>query len=447
MIINSQFFITYYMGKEPLPLKTVPTNLTTAQRADYERFIQNIGAIYGSQTPNGKIPKFWTKLTQITDALGNTKYSYIPHPDSDLEFLSSKSSYYFIVRDESSIPLKIPAIGGSLIGFTDTSMVPIVVSSSIKDVRLTAQSGNTVSITPRIENLQPYETYRYEFKSVDANWPVLVSPQSGVIKPSSASGTINAQVSFCIHSSGCGTHALDYNTDSDFEINNPNHHYSTIALSITPQSYVGQETLSDQFSIYCDDCLPKPSINIVGDTALTSQSFIALTGSVPSGSGSSPSGVTNSVMPKFYKISQPLSPDRVASFDFTLNIDSLLANTEYEYKVESLDAEWPTLFIGQCSGILDIKSQSTKIPPIPSKLVFCHATGVCKPDSPGINPYIVPTFNYPPAWNQPRSYNVLLRASLTPLNRPNDVVYSDPVLLSYEINKAFSPMVNLNIQN
>lgn len=429
------------MGKEPLPLKTVPNNLTPAQRADYERFIQNISAIYGSQTPNGKIPKFWTKLTQVTDALGNTKYSYIPHPDSDLEFLSSKSSYYFIVRDESAIPLKMPAIGGSLVGFTDTSMIPVVSSSSIRNIHLTAASGNTVSISPRIDNLQPYEEYRYEFKGIDANWPVLVSPQSGIIKPSSSSGTINAQVSFCIHSSGCGNHVLAYNPENDFEVNNPDHHYTTLALSISPQSYTGQETLSDQFSVHCDNCLPKPSIAIVGNpTLVSSQSFVALTGSVPSGSGSSSTQ-------QFYKIPQPLSANNIASFDFTLNIDSLLPNTQYEYKVESLDAEWPTLFIGQCSGVLDIKSSSTPIPPIPSKLVFCHTTGICQPDSPGINPYIVPTFNYPPAWNQPRSYNILLRASLKPLNRPNDITYSAPVLLSYEISKMFSPTVNLNVQN
>lgn len=263
MIINSQFFITYYMGNQPLPLTTTPTNLTPAQSGDYQRFIQNIGAIYGSQAPNGKIPKFWTKLTQTTDSLGNIKYSYIPHPDSDLQSLSSKSAYYFIVRDESAIPLKIPSVGGSLIGFTDGSSLPRVVSSSIPNIVLTSASGNSLFISPRIDNLQPYEEYRYQFKSVDANWPITINPQSGILRPSTSSGVINANAAFCLSSGECDSSFLEYRSEQGanplgiLASQTTNNKYAIINLSVTPTSYSGSEILSDQFVILCKDCLPE----------------------------------------------------------------------------------------------------------------------------------------------------------------------------------------------
>lgn len=414
MIINSQFFITYYMGNNPLPLITPPTGLTVSQNAEYQRFIQNIGAIYGSQTTNGKIPKFWTKLTQTTDSLGNVKYSYIPHPDSDLQALSSKSAYYFIVRDESAIPLKIPSIGGSLLGFTDSSSLPNVLPLSIPNFVLTSASGNTVSLAPIVHNLQPYEEYTYQFKSVSANWPVTINPESGILKPSTYSGVINAKASFCLSSGECGSNSLDYTLAESCTIVEPyaNDKYAIISLSITPKSYIGPETLSDQFTLSCKDCLPKPNISLTS---------------------------TDST-----KLSQPPVPTGAADFDFTISVNNLQPNQTYHYSMETIDAQWPTVFIGNCSGSLYHKSPNTTTS-LAGKLVFCYTTGICRPNASGINPYSVPKFNYPKFWNQPKAYNVLIRAALVCSTCPTYTVYSDPILLSYEIDKSLNPQADLNI--
>lgn len=418
MIINSQFFITYYTGKNPLPLKTAPSGLTPIQRADYEKFIQSIGSIYASQSSNGKIPKFWTQLTQVSDALGGTQYSYIPHPDSDLEYLSPKSSYYFIVRDEASIPLRVPSLGGAVLGFADANILPSVYPSSIRNITLTSASGNSTLLSPIIDNLQPYEEYIYCFKSVDANWPLSVNPESGILKPSSSSGLINSKASFCLSSGECSSNSLDYNLDSCSSVTPfQNDKYAIINLSIIPKSYSGPEILSNHFTMFCRDCLPLPNIKL-----------------------------TSTDSPKVQQPEDGLSSS--SDFNFTIDINNLQPHQTYHYSMETIDAQWPSIFIGNASGSLHPEtypdSMSNTIS-LPGKLVFCYATGVCKPGTPGINPYTVPISNYPKFWDQPKSFNVLIRAKLVSSTCPTKPIYSDPILVSYEMNKLSNPEIHLNI--
>jgi hypothetical protein len=419
MIINSQFFITYYSGNQRLSLKTVPENLTDEGRAEYDRFIQSVSAIYASQSANGKIPKFWTKLIEGTDSLGNKRYFYAPHPESDLEFLDPRSSYYFIVRDESAIPLKIPAIGGSLPGFTNTAtkLLPNVIPDSITSSILTLADGNSIVINPQIENLQPYEEYRYVFKSVDANWPVSVNAISGILKPSTSKGLIKARVTFCPTSGSCDTNILDYNLPQPCLFTKDSDKYAIMELSITPISYEGPETISNQFSIGCKDCLPKSSIS--------------LSSSVPN------------------IVNRPTDTAVNASYEFNLSIDNLLKNQMYSYKIETINSQWPVIFIGPSSGTIDVKSITT-VPQISSKILFCQSTGICQPGQNGVNNYSIPS--YPKFWTGPIDYDVMLRASLVSSSCPSEVTYSNPLVVTYRkpaisSNGAGGPGATLTIDD
>jgi hypothetical protein len=414
MIINSQFFITYYTGKNPLKLTTVPEGLSITQLADYNKFIQSVGTIYSSQTLNGKIPKFWTQLTEVTDALGNKKYSYIPHPDCDLTELSSKSAYYFIVRDDSALPLRIPAISGSLLGFTDTSSLPIIVKSSIPNTQLNNTTGHTFILSPVFGNLQPFEEYKYEFKSVDANWPVSINPVSGIIKPATDTSTINTKILFCPNSGECDSNVLDYELDTScLEDNNP---YITMQLAITPISYEGPEVISDHITTFCSDCLPIPSISIESTDPLL---------------------LTN------------LSSDSPASeyqkYNFSLKVDKLKPNHNYFYSIEAIDAEWPTFFVGKTSGVINTSKSNVNFPlitPGSGQLVFCESTGLCPNGSSNINTYNIPA--YPEFWNAPASYSVTLRALLRCDDCLSETVYSKPVMVSFCKNCLPEPKISIN---
>ena len=263
MIINTKFFITYYVGKEALSLTDPPDSLSELQLVEYNKLIQSVAAIYASQNldSGGNIPKFWTQLVQYTDSLGNTAYRYAPHPDSDLTQLDPRSSYYFIIRDESALPLRIPAAGGALIGFTDTSLLPLVDNETIGDISLDQNTGNSAVLDIGLKQLQAYEEYVYTIKSIDSNWPINVYGISGVIKPGSDTASINSRLVFCPSTGSCGSNVLNYSLQESCLLNNTNL-YSILQLSIKPLSYDGPEILSNQFVVSCEDCLPSPTVSI-----------------------------------------------------------------------------------------------------------------------------------------------------------------------------------------
>lgn len=407
MIINTQFFITYYTGKQPLKLTEVPDNLSDTQMIEYNKLIQSIAAIYGSQNldSGGTIPKFWTQLVQYTDELGNTGYKYAPHPDSDLTELDPRSSYYFIVRDESALPLRIPAAGGSLLGFTDTSLLPIINNETLVDITLNQNTGNVAPISITLQQLQPYEEYVYQIKSVDANWPINVYGLSGVIKPGTDTASIHSQLLFCPNTGLCGTNILDYSLQESCLFTNSNL-YGILQLSIKPLSYDGPEVLSDQFIVNCKDCLPSTTVAVTGDSNTT--------------------------------ISFDNNNNMLGFYNYKLNFNNLQPNQTYTYAVETINSEWPTFFAGEPSGtIKTLANGHYDGPPIIGKLVFCKASGTCA----NSNSYITP--NYPPPWN---IYSVGLRATLAYETCNGYTTYSDPFYLTYVVDKdSYTPSATINV--
>jgi hypothetical protein len=398
MIINSQFFITYYIGTEPLPLKTVPPSLpiNSVGRIEYDTFIQAIDTIYGSQTLDGSIPKFWTRRTQSVDRLGNIRYFYEPHPDSTLSQLDSKSSYYFIIRDTTEIPLRVPSVGGLLLGFTDANKLPNVLPSSIPNTGLSTDSKYAFS--PKIENLQPYEQYRYEFKTVNSNWPVSISSISGIIKPSTDKASIESSIGFCPSTGNCDTNIMPFILPEECTLSGSDNKTITMQLSIMPVSYNGMEVLSDQFTVECKDCLPKP--------------FIAISGK------SSPLVV------------EPTGDDaEPASYSFELLTKNLELDKSYSYSIEVLRSEWPFLFTTPTSGNIVIKSSTDK-PSLDGKIFFCPTTGLCPPNVNGVRSYTVPS--YPKFLTGAASYNVTLRAMLNSAECDTETIYSLPITISYK---------------
>lgn len=398
MIINSQFFITYYTGREPLTLKQAPASVTTnaLQKVEYDKFIQSVDTIYGSQRLDGTIPKFWTQRTQTVDQLGNASYYYTPHPDSDLLQLDSKSAYYFIVRDDTAIPLRIPAVGGLLLGFTDARLLPNVISSSIPNKTLT--ESNRYSFSPQIENLQPYEEYLYRFKTVVANWPISINTISGILKPSSSTGVINTNIAFCPTTGNCDNNILPYSFPPICSLSSTDDQIATVQLSITPISYEGPEVLSNQFTVVCNDCLPKPNISILGPSVL--------------------------------EIREPTDDDAdPANFPFVLSLSNLELEQEYTYNIDVKNAEWPVVFASASSGVINLRNPSD-IPLVSGKLFFCPATGLCPPGQKNVPNYSVPV--YPKFLTGVAAYNVTLQASLSSTDcQSSETIYSKPITISY----------------
>lgn len=243
MNITSQFFLTYYPGSTSLDLMQMPSEFAGDSRliAQYNRFIEGISTIYGSQLSDGTIPVFWT----IPDG-----YSYIPNTESTLTSLEPKQTYYFVVRDESYLPLIVPTVDAILPGFTDFNRLPIIQATGTT----TISSSNYAYLRFTVSGLQPYEDYTYVFNSVAANWPTTISAKSGTIKPSDENIIIDTVMMFCKRSGSCDgdSNLLDYSL-SPLNIDYDNL-YSIINLEITATGFPNESITSDIYTVRCSGC-------------------------------------------------------------------------------------------------------------------------------------------------------------------------------------------------
>ena len=263
MIIDKKFSIFTYAGSLPLNLMSKDTNIANnpIKNNEWDKMIQAVDTIYGTQLPNNTIPVFWTRRLSIADSFGNISYKYAPHPDSTLKTLDSKGSYYIILRDSSLTPLKIPSHGGLVLGYGDTEDLPLV-APPLSDVVLTKDSFE-YSFKPRITNLKPYTNYSYSWKVLAGNWSVVASPLSGTLKPATATGTINSTIAFCPTTGSCSDKMLPYSLPANCSLEQTKDPFITLQLSIKSDA-TETEALSDPFTLTCDDCLPRARVNISG---------------------------------------------------------------------------------------------------------------------------------------------------------------------------------------
>lgn len=382
MNINGQFYITNYVGQEPLDLMAMPASFTEdTDKADYNRFIESVSTIYASQNATGGIPTFWTTRDIAAESAGGVfKYIYSPSSESTLQSLQPRESYYFILRDGANAPVKIPIVGGPSVGFVDEQA--LVAIDEFVDIALSGPSQNSVKLNPTINDLQPYETYAYEFKGLAANWPVTITPSSGIIRSGNNSTKIDSILQFCATTGSCTNNlsVFDYNLDSNCSIPQDNNLYSVLQLSITPISYSGLETLSQQITVSCRDCLPRLSLSISDG---------------PSSTLTSTEGNT---------------------YAFMSTISGLELGQEYNYEFIPIQANWPSTMITPMSGSFNTNDSTSRI--LSSKIVFCPTTGLCPPSDPSVMPYNVGSKFI-------ESYYTSFNLAVTDCN--NKISYSEPV--------------------
>lgn len=350
-MINSQFFIANYTGKQPLDLMQMPISFDddAEKTAEYNRFIQSIDTIYASQNLDGNIPKFWTRRVQTLDSLGNVQFINQPHPESTLTSLASLSSYYFILRDSSDVPVKIPINGGEAVFSSAAALNPPVIDSvsscTISGIggcdQLVLIDNNTANITFNISNLVPYEAYTYQVMPIGGDWPVSVNPISGIIKSSKPSGSIDINTVFCPSTGLCGDNILNYSLNPECSVKNPNMLYTTLQLKVKPVSY-NLEVYSDHFSIFCDDCLPKP--------------------------------IDATINPQYIK----LNSQTKNAIEVSTVISGIIPHKLYSYSYRSLSSNWP-LFVKNRTGIFMSTDDNYTIY---SDMKFCeNPSGACESNS------------------------------------------------------------------
>ena len=404
MQINSQFYITYYTGREPLSLMSSPSFTSLYDQAVYNKFINSISTIYASQAIDGEIPVFWTDRIESTNG---TDFVFAPNKDSTLAALEPRQSYYFILRDTNNIPLIIPEIGGPLPGFQNPNYLPKISitktasasssstssssTSSSRPSSSTSSNGsytdsntildgitngsspqtygfstlavsqesdtykildktqkNQYSFVVNFEKLQPYQKYMYKFVPVSADWPTTITPFSGIISASEETATINATMTFCFASGLCesANNFLSYNLEG-VAIDFTDTLYSTIQVSLEPISYTGVEVLSNHYTFECQDCIPELHV----------------------------------YFPEQEDVS--LETQGEYCYDITANVTGTVAGVTYSYNFESVMGNWPAVIIPSSGQFKAYRDNAE----INAKIAFCPSKIVCSGGTPGLLDY------------------------------------------------------------
>lgn len=395
MNIISQFSLTNYVGSSELDLMNVPPSISNDNKklAEYNRFMDAISTIYGSQTTSGNIPIFWTVPSG---------YRYAPSSESTLTKLVPKESYYFIIRDESSLPLNIPSISGLILGAQD-SRLPTVSFSGNKVLKDHAYAYMDFMI----KDLQPYEDYQFKFNHVHANWPCTINPLSGIFKPSESDYIISAVLEFCNISS---SHSNDINllpyTLDGHQIDASNL-YNILNIEISPVSNIVDTIMSDSINIHCDKCISiennaptssvassKPSISIPEvinlisyDKAIIYRDKIQkrIDNMYTKMDSLDPSSATFKSLYNTYDdliigLTTDLEEIRDGRFcTFKTKITNLNSSYIYNFRYNSVDGNWPAIVITPPSGRISNESSYE----ILTTVAFAACSGAYPSNMPG----------------------------------------------------------------
>jgi hypothetical protein len=396
MIIDKKFSIVIYAGSKPLNLMEKDAEIANnpIKSNEWDQMMQAIDSIHGAQQNDESIPIFWTTRYPLNDKFGNILYRYAPNAASTLKKLESKSAYYIVLRDSSLAPLKIPSHGTLVLGFGDAEDLPSV-DPPIADKVL--KDSFQYNFRPQIVNLRPYETYSYEWKVVASNWPVVATPSSGELKPATSTGFINASISFCPTTGVCSDNTLSFVLPEEGTIEKLEDPYATLQLSVRSKSFEGAESLSDQFTVRCDDCLPKPRLVLEG-------------------------------IGEPYIEEQDSDNAPIPSYSFNLSFTNLELGQTYSYVINTIKNEWPFYFATPTSGTFTVTSTKIEDNTIKNTMYFCPTTGLCPPNNTSIPAYNIPT--YPKFLSDEpifTTYNIILQASLI-----NYDYVSDPFEISYK---------------
>ena len=366
MNINSQFSINTYTGRNSLNLMSINNNPTITgikDIADYNRFIEAVSTIYATQNTTGGIPVFWTTRNTSVDSAGNTRYVYIPNTESTLTTLESNKPYYFIIRDSSYIPLRIPMPGGdSTQDNTDTAS-PIKVTANVNANFAMTNGDNSQFFTINFGGLIPNELYKYTIESVNTNWPTIINPQSGILNSATNTISVDSQIMFCTSTGICpnGTpNLLPYTWDLDKAccyqniVSNPI--FSTLQIKIEPVSFTQDSISTSHFTFKCLDCLPLPNVTISEPAGISV---------ILSGSGNYQQKI-------------------VASFD------NLIKNQTYTYEFRGTGGNWPAVLTSTTGSFIANKSSVS----VENLLSFCPSTAICPSGTPGLLPYSINAYKH-----------------------------------------------------
>lgn len=227
------------------------------------------------------------------------------------------------------------------------------------------------TLNVKVNGLNPSQKYRFNLTNAGGNWPVRVSPLSGVFYPDH----VKSYVYFCSTTGECPQNdpSVFYNTPaSDLTI--PGLAVDTMSLYSVLQLSVTEFDCDDVIFTHpcvveCDECIPNLDIQV---------------NSLNLDANGGYSSVVNA------------------------NINGMIPNQQYKYEFSGAGGSWPVKIIPRTGVISSSTSQSV----VSSLLTVCSSTGVCPSGDPNV-------LNAVSKYNVSDRLYSLIELSLDPLDTPN----------------------------
>jgi hypothetical protein len=236
---------------------------------------------------------------------------------------------------------------------------------------------SNIDVSIKLSGLLPFEKYDYAFDGMGGNWPCIITPYSGTIRPYGDSVNLDAVVHFCTTKNSCPSGSvglLPYNTG----LCDPNPNlYTSIRLSIKPEN-LPHTLYSDIKTVTCDSCFAQPTITTPNQITLVDSNEYAM----------------------------------------TTTIIGLQPNQHYTYNFSILEANWPIKVSPSSGSIIVGKNRAT----ITNHIMFCRNDSLCPNGDEDIMEYALH-----PSCLLERNYFGILQLELTNNDCEMGSVYSNPL--------------------
>jgi hypothetical protein len=263
--------------------------------------------------------------------------------------------------------------------------LPNLYITAEENIILDESSLNTKQIATAVNGLIPNQLYTYVFTSIESNWPVKVTPVSGTILSSSDSANIKSLVTLCANSGDCANSLSFIPTQNCDAGQSP---FAAIKLTVSPVNSSLQSQVSADFTVSCDNCIPKLSL----------------------------------VLPSTVRL------DRLSKNKTFMNLvaSNLKLGQQYVYHINSVDANWPAI-VTPISGKLTAHYDSMNIP---LTVTLCPSTGLCPSTSSDVIDYSIDSSCLLGYSNMERYVRFNADISGNECDNRYDKVYSNDVTIS-----------------
>lgn len=269
------------------------------------------------------------------------------------------------------------------------SCLPIPLAVIPGQLNLTHETNNFAEFVGLVTGIIPNRQYAYEFRALDANWPIYLENTTGVFSSPTTTYCIEAYAEFCSNTGVCvsGSHnVLDFTIPANCFRQN-NNHEARLILDISSTDCDQPLVSSNIMHFSCDDCFPE-SVRL----------------STPA---------------------TQLNLNAGEDTDLIIDVSNIEPNKLYTYSIESEFSNWP-IFAYKASGYIQSPTSSYRLV---TNVAFCESSLICPSGYKGVLNYALENDNIPDQYETTFKKYAILRMVLSDADCPSRTFTSKKIFV------------------